>query len=209
MDTKTLPPVPTEANTRVDFLLIERLVQAGSTVIDVGCGDGTLLQLLQQGHNIRGCGIELSHAGVSQCVSKGLAVVQGDADLVLGEYPDNAFDYAILSHTLQATRKPRVVLSELLRIASKAIVSFHNFGFWKIRLQLLMSGRMPIYDALPYAWYETPNIHFCTIRDFEQLCAEMQIRILQSYVLRSGGTGIHSSRLKNVLGEQALFLISR
>src|ERR1700678_1958463 len=149
---------------RGDHLLVAQMVERGSKVLDVGCGDGDLLQLLET-RGIDGRGIELSREGVNRCVAKGLAVVQGDADTDLINYPDDAFDYVILSQTLQATRQPRVVLENLLRIGRRAIVSFPNFGFWRMRLQVALGGHMPHTDNLPYAWYETPNIHFCSIRD--------------------------------------------
>src|ERR687883_2165130 len=150
---------------RADHLLIAEMVERGSRVLDVGCGDGDLLQLLES-RGIDGRGVELSREGVNRCVAKGLAVVQGDADTDLVNYPDDAFDYVILSQTLQATRQPRVVLENMLRIGRRAIVSFPNFGHWRIRLQILLLGRMPQTDNLPYSWYDTPNIHFCTIKDF-------------------------------------------
>src|SRR5215210_8051011 len=150
---------------RVDHLLVAAMVAPGSRVLDVGCGDGELLQLLEQ-RGVDGRGIEISREGVNASVAKGLAVIQGDADTDLGDYPDDAFDYVILSQTLQATRQPRAVLENMLRIGRRAIVSFPNFGFWKMRLQLLFGGQMPRTDNLPYAWYESPNIHFCTIKDF-------------------------------------------
>src|SRR5712692_3985962 len=154
---------------RSDHLLVADMVERGSRVLDVGCGEGDLLQLLES-RGIDGRGIELSREGVNRCVAKGLAVVQGDADTDLVNYPDDAFDYVILSQTLQATRQPRAVLEHMLRIGRNAIVSFPNFGHWRIRLQVLFGGHMPLTDNLPYAWYESPNIHFCTIKDFRALC---------------------------------------
>ena len=167
---QTLPlpgiaPDRTGNSYRADHLLVAEMVESGSRVLDVGCGDGDLLQLLES-RGIDGRGIELSREGVNRCVAKGLAVVQGDADTDLVNYPDDAFDYVILSQTLQATRQPRAVLENLLRIGQRAIVSFPNFGFWKMRLQLLVGGHMPRTENLPATWYDTPNIHFCTIKDF-------------------------------------------
>ncbi len=153
----------TENGYRADHLLVAQMVEPGSKVLDVGCGEGDLLRLLET-RGVDGRGIELSREGVNRCVSKGLAVVQGDADTDLVNYPDDAFDYVILSQTLQATRQPRVVLENLLRIGQRAIVSFPNFGHWKMRLQLLVKGQMPRTDNLPATWYDTPNIHFCTIK---------------------------------------------
>ena len=167
---------------RADHLLVAGMVKAGSKVLDVGCGDGDLLQLLET-RGIDGRGIELSREGVNRCVAKGLAVVQGDADTDLINYPDDAFDYVILSQTLQATRQPKVVLENLLRIGRRAIVSFPNFGFWKMRLQLLIGGHMPRTENLPATWYDTPNIHFCTIKDFVQLCDEIGVKMERAVAL--------------------------
>src|SRR5690349_5799853 len=152
-------------NLRSDHLLVAEMVQSGSKVLDVGCGDGELLQLLES-RGIDGRGIELSREGVNRCVGKGLAVVQGDADTDLGNYPDDAFDYVILSQTLQATRQPKVVLENLLRIGHRAIVSFPNVGYWKMRLQLLIGGHMPRTENLAATCYDTANLHFSTIEAF-------------------------------------------
>src|SRR5437016_12735547 len=170
---------PTPAGARPDHLLVAKMVERGSRVLDVGCGDGDLLQLLET-RGIDGRGIELSREGVNRSVAKGLAVVQGDADTDLINYPDDAFDYVILSQTLQATRQPRVVLENLLRIGRRAIVSFPNFGFWRMRLQLLIGGHMPRTENLPATWYDTPNIHFCTIKDFVQLCDETHRKVARA-----------------------------
>ena len=155
---------------RVDLLLVAEMVAPGSKVLDVGGGDGELLRILGEQRGVDGRGIELSREGVNECVAKGLAVIQGDADTDLADYPNDAFDYVILSQTLQATRRPRVVLEHMLRIGRNAVVSFPNFGHWKIRLQLVFGGHMPSTDNLPYAWWDSPNIHFCTIKDFVVLC---------------------------------------
>src|ERR1051325_2517815 len=140
---------------RTDHLLVAGMIEPGSRVLDVGCGDGELLQLLEA-RGIDGRGIELSREGVNRCVAKGLAVVQGDADTDLVNYPDDAFDYVILSQTLQATRRPKVVLENLLRIGRRAVVSFPNFGHWRVRFDIALRGRMPVNDRLPYSWYDTP-----------------------------------------------------
>ena len=146
------------------------MVERGAKVLDVGCGDGELLRLLSESRGVNERGMEMSREGVNACVAKGLAVIQGDADTDLADYPDDAFDYVILSQTLQATREPRVVLEHMLRIGRRAVVSLPNFGHWQVRLQLLFAGHMPQTDILPYSWYDTPNIHLCTIKDFRQLC---------------------------------------
>src|SRR5471030_1311804 len=147
----------TSGGARIDLVLMSEMVVRGAKVLDVGCGDGELLHLLSESRNVDGRGIELSREGVNQCVAKGLAVIQGDADTDLADYPDDAFDYVILSQTLQATRNPRVVLEHMLRIGRRAIVSFPNFGHWRIRGQIAFRGRMPVTDNLSHAWYDTPN----------------------------------------------------
>src|SRR6201988_2997627 len=156
----------TSGGARVDLVVVADMVAPGAKVLDVGCGDGELLRLLGETRNVDGRGIELSREGVNECVAKGLAVIQGDADTDLSDYPNDAFDYVILSQTLQATRKPRVVLEHMLRIGRHAIVSFPNFGHWNIRMAIMFGGRMPVTDNLPDTWYDTPNIHFCSIKDF-------------------------------------------
>ena len=199
------------ADYRSDHLLVAEMVERGSKVLDVGCGDGELLQLLES-RGIDGRGIELSREGVNRCVAKGLAVVQGDADTDLVNYPDDAFDYVILSQTLQATRQPRVVLENLLRIGRRAIVSFPNFGFWRMRLQLLIGGHMPRTENLPATWYDTPNIHFCTIKDFVQLCDEINVKMERAVALDLYGRPLRLNLpwwFWNMFGEQGVFLLSR
>jgi methionine biosynthesis protein MetW len=196
---------------RRDHRLVSEMVAPGSKVLDVGCGEGDLLQLLET-RGIDGRGIELSREGVNRCVAKGLAVVQGDADTDLVNYPDDAFDYVILSQTLQATRQPRVVLENLLRIGQRAIVSFPNFGFWKMRLQLLIGGHMPRTENLPATWYDTPNIHFCTIKDFVQLCDEINVKMERAVALDNFGRPVPLNLpwwVWNMFGEQGVFLLSR
>jgi methionine biosynthesis protein MetW len=199
------------AAARVDLLLIADLVAPGSRVLDVGCGDGALLKLLEATRNVDGRGIEISQKGVNECVARGLSVIQGDADTDLGDYPDDAFDYVILSQTLQATRHPRKVVEEMLRIGRKVIVSFPNFGHWRIRVALGVTGRMPVTPHLPETWYDTPNIHFCTIRDFVALCGEIRARIEKAIVLNRRGEPIAFDApvgFWNLFGQQAVFLLN-
>jgi methionine biosynthesis protein MetW len=161
---------------------------------------------------VDGRGMEISQAGVNNCVAHGLSVIQGDADTDLKDYPSDAFDYVILSQTLQATYDPREVLRQLVRIGRRAIVSFPNFGAWHIRLKLLWSGKMPVTDSYDVAWYETPNIHLCTIDDFAELCADVGIAIERGMVLDAGGRprALRAPGfLANLLGEQGLFVLTR
>jgi methionine biosynthesis protein MetW len=204
--------VRTPGVSRVDLLVVADMVERGSRVLDVGCGDGELLQLLTTERMVAGRGIELSREGVNESVAKGLAVIQGDADTDLADYPDDAFDFVILSQTLQATRHPRVVLEHMLRIGRHAVVSFPNFGYWKIRWQLLLKGVMPRTGNLPYEWYESPNIHFCTIKDFQQLCDVVGARMDKAVALDAWGSPLRLNApwwFWNLFGEQAVFLLSR
>ncbi len=204
--------VRTADTARVDLLLIAEMVAPGSRVLDIGCGDGTLLRLLAERRSVDGRGVELSQAGVNSCVAQGLAVIQGDADTDLVYYPDLAFDYAILSQTIQATHSPRHVLEQLLRIGKCAIVSFPNFGHWRVRSQLLIGGRMPKTDNLPDRWYDTPNIHLCTINDFLGLCGDIGAKVERAVALNAYGRKMGVSMpffMQNLFGEQAVFLLSR
>ena len=197
---------------RIDLQLIADMVEPSSRLLDIGCGDGSLLEYLCHEKDVDGRGIELSMEGVNACVSQGLSVIQGDADTDLFNYPDHAFDFVILAQTLQATRAPREVLENLLRIGRRAIVSLPNFGYWRVRLSLALQGRMPHTETLPHNWYDTPNIHFCTIRDFVDLCDELEIVIEKSFSLDSAGRGkqVRNGYFNaNLLGEQGVFLLNR
>jgi methionine biosynthesis protein MetW len=195
---------------RQDLRLIAEMIQPGSRVLDIGCGDGSLLAYLARQKSVDGRGIELSQSGVNACVGHGLSVIQGDADRDLEAYPAWAFDVVVLSQTLQATHRPRRVVEELVRIGRRAIVSFPNFGFWRIRFGLLLTGRMPVSHCLAHPWYETPNIHLCTIRDFVALCDEIGVRVDRSVTLDRHGQPYSldpRGSLANLLSEQGIFVL--
>ena len=194
-----------------DFKIISDLIPNGSSVIDVGCNDGSLLQYLNEENNINGRGMEIDQDKVQLCLSKGISVIEGDADIDLFDYPDNLFDFSILTYALQATKSPKTVLSQLVRISKKSIISFPNFGHWKIGTSLLLNRKMPISNKLSYSWHETPNLHFCTINDFIDLCEEIDINIeikgnLKTYKL-SKYTG--KNFFDSYFSEAGLFLISK
>lgn len=197
---------------RVDFKILAQFVAPRSRVLDIGSGDGRLLELLKDTKQVEGRGIELSQEGVNQSVARGLSVVQGDADRDLVDYPEDAFDYVILSQTLQATHKPDHVLRQMLRIGHHALVSFPNFGHWHNRLQFLFLGRMPVTSHLPKSWYATENIHFCTIMDFIDLCRDLDA-VIEAFVALDAHGREMPTFLKhwgaNLLSQQAVFLLRR
>jgi methionine biosynthesis protein MetW len=172
---------------RPDLAAIAAMIRSGARVLDVGCGDGALLEHLKT-RSVDGRGIEISQANVNACVARGLAVVQGDADTDLVDYPAQVFDAVILSQTIQATEKPRAVLEHLLRIGRRVAISLPNFGYWKVRLSLLTGGRMPRTRALDYSWWATPNIHLCTLADFVDLTRECSATIVEAHALNDNGT---------------------
>jgi methionine biosynthesis protein MetW len=197
---------------RQDLHLIADLIEPRTRVLDIGCADGALLAYLARTKHVDARGIELSQQGVHDCVSQGLAVVQGDGDTDLAIYPDGSFDYVILSQTIQAMRQPHLVLENMLRIGRFGIVSFTNYAHWRARWHLLRRGRMPMARCLPEPWYRTANIHPCTLEDFEHLCAELGLRIEQRSCLAADGapSRLASTRwLDNLLSVQALFVLSR
>lgn len=197
---------------RGDLRAVADLVPAGASVIDVGCGEGELLAWLEQEKKVAGRGIEINPKRVNLAIARGLSVIQGDANLDLRHYPTQAYDIAILSQTLQTLENPKEALEQLVRIARRAIVSVPNFGHWKNRMYLLLNGRMPVTRTLAYQWYDTPNIHFCTITDFVTLCESLDLHIEQRlYVSSQGLPSKFTNRgfFANVFGEQGVFVIRK
>ena len=197
---------------RPDLAAIAEMIPPNTRVLDVGCGDGSLLEYLVRAKSVDGRGLELIQHTVNQCVTRGLSVVQGDADTDLVEYPSGIFDIVILSQTIQATRQPRHVLAELLRIGKGIIVSFPNFGHWKVRLSLAINGRMPVTKALGHTWHDTPNIHLCTIADFLSLAKESGARIERALQLNEGAPAEPmrpASWGPNLFAEGAIFFLAR
>ncbi|MBI4193710.1 MAG: methionine biosynthesis protein MetW [Betaproteobacteria bacterium] len=186
---------------RPDYAAIAGWVRPGSSVLDLGCGDGTLLRYLQDSRGVTGYGVEIDDANVIACVGNGVNVVQGDLERGLADFVDRSFDYVILSQTLQAVKNSERVMKEMLRVGREGIVTFPNFGYWKNRLQIA-SGRMPVSENLPYQWFNTPNVHLCTIADFESFCAERNIRIVERKVLTRGET---VAWWPNLLGALAVY----
>lgn len=192
---------------RPDLALVAGMVPAGARVLDLGCGDGALLEHLIRVGGCDGHGVEISTDGFHACIDRGVPVVQGDIDDGLGDFESGSFDVVVLSQTLQATRRPAFVLQEMMRVAPAGVVSFPNFGHWRIRLGLLVRGRMPSSRLLPYSWYETPNIHLCTVRDFEGLVAAERLHVTSRIPLTAGGgrAGAGAERSPNLLAAGAVY----
>ena len=197
---------------KIEDDVLAGLIDINSRVLDVGCGDGSLLLHLKKNKRVDGRGIEIDQIKVQESVAKGLAVIEGDAEKDLINYPDTSFDFAILNQSLQQFYDPRKVINELLRIAKNAIVTIPNFGYWKVSLSLLIGGQMPVTKTLPYTWYNTPNLHMCTIKDFYNLCALDNIKIVKSISVSSEKiSDIQKSNLeiKNLVSELGIFLIQK
>jgi len=195
-----------------EFKIIANLIDKKTRVLDVGCGDGVLMEFLKNNKQIDIRGIEISKINVQKCIGKGLTVIEGDAEKDLSQFPDGSFDFVILSQTLQAFLNPEKVISELLRVGKKAIVTIPNFGYWKVRLHLLIKGTMPVTRTLPDEWYNTPNLHMCTIKDFFSFCENRKINLYKSIALQN----LKSSKitntnldLKNLTAVLGIFLIER
>lgn len=189
---------------RPDFAAIAQCISRDAHVLDLGCGDGTLLKYLQQSRGVTGYGVEIDDGNVLACVRNGVNVIQSDLERGLAEFADGSFDFVVLSQTLQAMRNTERIVREMLRVGRAGIVTFPNFGHWKNRLQILR-GRMPVSDRLPFEWFDTPNIHLCTVADFERFCAERGIRIVSRTVL-SDGRPVQA--LPNLFGELAVYHFS-
>jgi methionine biosynthesis protein MetW len=195
-----------------EFKIIANNIENNTRVLDVGCGDGVLIEYLKQEKNIDVRGLEISKDKVQTCISKGLTVIEGNAEIDLKQFPNNSFDYVVLSQTLQAFLNPEMVINELLRVGKRAIVTIPNFGFWKVRLHLLFKGTMPVTKTLPDEWYNTPNLHMCTIKDFVKFSKTMNFKIFKSIALNNmNTTKIDKSNLffKNLFSELGIFLIEK
>ena len=195
-----------------EFKIISEIIKKNTRVLDVGCGDGTLMKFLKENKNVDTRGFEISKTKVQNCIGKGLSVIEGDAEKDLQQFPDSSFDYAVLSQTLQAFYNPEKVIDDLLRVSKKAIVTIPNFGFWKIRLHLLLKGTMPITKNLPDEWYNTPNLHMCSIKDFFNFCSKKSIKLDQSVALNNEKTSsinITNLNFKNLSSELGIFLIGK
>ena len=195
-----------------EFKIISELIENNTRVLDVGCGDGTLMKYLKDEKHVDTRGLEISKKNVQDCTSKGLSVIEGNAEKDLHQFPNLSFDYVILSQTLQAFYNPEKVIDDLLRVANKAIVTIPNFGHWKVRIHLLLKGTMPITKTLPNEWYSTPNLHMCTIKDFFDFCSKKKIELYKSIALNGKKTSTINKgniNIKNLSSELGIFLIKK
>jgi methionine biosynthesis protein MetW len=195
-----------------EFNIIANNIEKGTRVLDVGCGDGVLIEYLKKEKNIDVRGLEISKDKVQKCISKGLTVIEGNAEIDLKQFPNNSFDYVVLSQTLQAFINPELVIKELLRVGKRAIVTIPNFGFWKIRLHLLIKGTMPVTKTLPDEWYNTPNLHMCTIKDFVEFSNKLNFKIFKSIAMNEKKTSLINNKnlfTKNLFSELGIFLIEK
>ena len=195
-----------------EFKVIADLIEKDKKVLDVGCADGILMKFLKDNKNANIRGLEISKEKVQECIAKGLTVIEGNAEKDLKQFPDKSFDYVILSQTLQAFLNPELVLNELLRVGKKAIITIPNFGYWKVRLHLLLKGTMPITKTLPDEWYNTPNLHMCTIKDFVHFVESRNIKIFKSIALNKLNTSLINKRnlgIKNLSADLGIFLIEK
>ena len=195
-----------------EFKVIADLVEKNTRVLDVGCADGVLMEFLRDNKNIDIRGLEISKNKVQKCIEKGLTVIEGNAELDLKQFPDKSFDYVVLSQTLQAFLNPELVINELLRVGKKAIVTIPNFGYWKVRLHLLIKGTMPVTDTLPDQWYDTPNLHMCTIKDFVYFVRSRNFKIFKSLALNKKNASLINNKnlgIKNLFSDLGIFLIEK
>ena len=195
-----------------EFKVIADLIEKNTRVLDVGCADGILMEFLKDNKNIDIRGLEISKNKVQKCIEKGLTVIEGNAEFDLKQFPDKSFDYVVLSQTLQAFLNPELVINELLRVGKKAIVTIPNFGYWKVRLHLLLKGTMPVTETLPDQWYDTPNLHMCTIKDFVYFVKSRNIKIFKSLALNETNTSIINNNnlgIKNLFSDLGIFLIEK
>ncbi len=190
---------------RPDFAAIASWIPRGATVLDLGCGDGSLLRYLKETRAVRGYGVEISDMDIVSCIANGVNVIQNDLDAGLSDFEDNTFDFVILSQTLQATRYTEALIQEMLRVGREGIVSFPNFGYWKSRLNVML-GNMPVSNELPYQWYDTPNVHLCTLHDFESFCRKYCVSVTARSVM-TGGREVNL--LPNLLGSTAVYRFQR
>lgn len=195
---------------RVDLEIIQEWIQPGSHILDLGCGDGTLLDFLQREKRVTGYGLEINHDHITTCLRRGVSVIEQDLDNGLGNFGDGSFDTVLMTQALQVVREPDVMLEEMLRLGRECIITFPNFAYWRLRWYLIRRGRMPVSQALPYTWYNTPNIHFCTFKDFEALCQEKHIKILNRTVVDEEYRHRWLSQLwPNMLGQFAIYRVTR